>query len=173
MERSRVRSQSRTTMRRALLTAAWILLVTASVNAEAPIHARLGLSPAIGPALQNNNRYFSTSAKSRRDSAQKRRRWKKAWIASLAAFALVNVLDAHSSAGRKELNPLLRGADGRISMGRTIGLKSAIGGGMMAFQWAAAKKRKDRNPYKAFAIANTAASGGLAAVAAHNYKLGR
>jgi len=160
-------------MRLALLTAAWVLLASSSVHAESAFQARLGTSPAIWEAVQNNNRYFSASAKPHRDLVQKRRRWKKAWIGSFAAFAVVNVFDAHSSAGRRELNPLLRGSDGRISMSRAISLKAAIGGGMMALQWAAAKKHKDKNYYKVFTVANSAVSGGLAVVAAHNYSLAK
>ena len=166
MADSKVRRHSITTMKSALAAAACILFVCATVQGEPG--PRVGMSPAPHTVAQSPH-YFETAAHPRRAPQQKRRRWKKAWIASLVAFAVVNAVDAHSSAGRRELNPLLRGADGRISMGRAIGLKSAIGGGLMAFQWAVAKRRKDKNSYKAFTIANTAATGGLAAVAAHNY----
>jgi hypothetical protein len=39
-----------------------------------------------------------------------KRPWKKAWLASIAAVVAVNVLDARSSAGRYENNPLLQDA---------------------------------------------------------------
>ena len=58
-------------------------------------------------------RYISTLPESRTKASK--RRWKKAWIASWVAFAAVNLLDAHSSASRRELNPLLRNSDGTFS----------------------------------------------------------
>jgi len=59
---------------------------------------------------------------------------KKRWWASIAALAAASVLDAHSSWGRRELNPMLRGPDGRFGYNGVI-LKSSILGASCAFQW--------------------------------------
>ena len=95
--------------------------------------------------------------------------WKKAWIASWVAFAAVNLLDAHSSAGRRELNPLLRNSDGTFSARKAALIKSALGGGFFAVQWWIARKNPHTNHYKAFTMATGAAAAGLGVVAARNY----
>lgn len=59
---------------------------------------------------------------------------KKLWWASVAALAAASAADAGSSWGRQEMNPLLRGSNGRFST-RGIQLKSAIVGGVCLGQW--------------------------------------
>jgi hypothetical protein len=98
-----------------------------------------------------------------------RRYWKGIWIATWAAFVAVNILDAHSSAGRREANPLLRDADGVFSGRKAIVVKSAAGGGFLALQSWLAHKNPGENHYKTFAIATGAVTAGLGVVAARNY----
>ena len=98
-----------------------------------------------------------------------RRYWKGVWIATWAAFVAVNILDAHSSAGRREANPLLRNADGVFSSRKAILVKSAAGGGFLALQSWLAHKNPGENHYKTFAIATGAVTAGLGVAAAHNY----
>ncbi len=112
-------------------------------------------------------RYISTLPESL--TKVSKRRWKKAWIASWVAFAAVNLLDAHSSAGRRELNPLLRNSDGTFSARKAALIKSALGGGFFAVQWWIARKNPHTNHYKAFTMATGAAAAGLGVVAARNY----
>ena len=81
----------------------------------------------------------------------------------------MNLLDAHSSAGRRELNPLLRGSDGTFSARKALLIKSAFGGGFFAAQWWLARKNPEANHSKAFSIATGAAATGLGVVAARNY----
>jgi hypothetical protein len=100
-----------------------------------------------------------------------RRKWKKAWIASWIAFAAVNALDAHSSQGRREANPFLRGSDGRFSNGKAALLKAVLGGGFFAWQAWTAKKHPELNYYKTFTLTNTGVIGGLGTIAARNYSL--
>jgi hypothetical protein len=59
---------------------------------------------------------------------------KKLWWASVATLAAASAADAGSSWGRQEMNPLLRGSNGRFST-RGIQLKSAIVGGVCLGQW--------------------------------------
>ena len=112
-------------------------------------------------------RYISTLPE--RPAKDSKRRWKKAWIASWVVFAAVNLLDAHSSAGRRELNPLLRNSDGTFSARKAALIKSAVGGGFFAVQWWIARKNPHTNHYKPFAIATGAAAAGLGVVSVRNY----
>ncbi len=116
--------------------------------------------------------YFAAASDIEDRGQRHKRKWKKAWIATWIAFAAVNVLDAHSSVGRPELNPLLRGSDGRFSPGKAALIKAAIGGGFFGLQWWMARSNPAANYYKSFTIATGAASGGLGAIAARNYRLG-
>ncbi len=98
-----------------------------------------------------------------------KKRWRKAWIASWIAFAAVNLLDTHSSLGRRELNPLLRNADGTFSGRKAALVKVAAGGGFFAFQWWTQRRNPQANHYKAFTITNSAMAVGFGAVAMRNY----
>jgi hypothetical protein len=82
-------------------------------------------------------------------------------------------LDAHSSRGKFESNPLLRKSDGRFSVGKAVGLKSAVGVGMFVLQQRTAKHAPHKNYYKGFTIATAAAAGTMGAVAARNYGVAR
>jgi hypothetical protein len=92
------------------------------------------------------------------------RGWKKAWIASVAALVTVNVLDARSSMGHYEANPLLQNSQGRFSPGRAIAVKSAGSGGMILLQILLKKE-------KASTIVNFAAAGALGATAYRNTRV--
>lgn len=115
--------------------------------------------------------YFAAASDIEDREQRNKRKWKKAWIATWVAFAAVNVLDAHSSAGRPELNPLLRGKDGKFSVGRAALIKAAIGGGFFGLQWWMTKTNPETNYFKSFTIATGAAAGGLGAIAVRNYRL--
>lgn len=97
-----------------------------------------------------------------------RKRWKRAWIASWAAFAVANVLDSRSSAGKMEANPLLQNADGTFASGRAAGIKAGTGGALLGMQLWMIHKYPEKNLYKGFTFVNSAAAGGLSAVAASN-----
>ena len=130
--------------------------------------------PAFDPALPVTASYTSPQPSIARPVEREhpgRRKWKKAWIASWVAFAAVSALDAHSSQGRREANPLLRNSDGRFSNRKASLFKAALGGGFFAFQWWTAKKNPEVNHYRAFTLTNTAVTAGLGAVAVRNYGL--
>jgi hypothetical protein len=97
-----------------------------------------------------------------------RKRWKRAWIASWAAYAAANILDAKSSAGKMEANPFLRNADGTFNTGRAAGLKAGAGGALLGMQLWMIHKSLEKNLYKGFTIVNGAAAGALGAVAYSN-----
>jgi hypothetical protein len=148
------------------------LMITAPASLSAQDAETGGASLyAVTPALEKAlgaPRYFSPE-----DPADERRRsrgrWRKAWIASVAAFAAANAFDLDSSAGKMELNPLLRGSDGRFSVGRAAAMKGGIGAGFVAFQGWMIHRNPEKNYYKHFTFANAAASGGLGALAVRNY----
>jgi hypothetical protein len=102
-----------------------------------------------------------------------KRYWKGVWIATWVAFVAVNVLDAHSSAGRYEGNPLLRDDSGVFSGRRALVVKSAAGGGFFALQCWLAHRDPGENHYKAFAVATGAATAALGFVAVRNYGVGK
>ncbi len=97
------------------------------------------------------------------------RRWKRAWIGSWVAFAAASVLDMRSSAGKQELNPLLRDSQGSFNSKRAGILKGAIGGGFFLVQRRILKKSENAALFKTFAITNYSAAGAYGAVAAHNF----
>jgi hypothetical protein len=95
--------------------------------------------------------------------------WKKKWIIAAVALTAANIFDAYSSRGGHELNPLLRGVDGRFSPRRAILVKSVASGGGLLLQAILIKKMPDQNLYRPFAIATAAAAGLTAVTASCNY----
>lgn len=93
---------------------------------------------------------------------------KKLWWASVAALAAASVLDARSSWGRQELNPLLQGSNGRFSA-RSVEVKSAMVGVGVAFQWIALRHHGQKLE-KPFGFANLAAAGLTTGAAVHNLR---
>jgi hypothetical protein len=106
-------------------------------------------------------------------TAPNKRYWKGIWIATWVAFVAVNVLDAHSSSGRLEGNPLLRDSYGVFSGRKALVVKSAAGGGFFALQCWLAHKNPSENYYKTFSVATGAATAALGAVAVRNYSVGK
>ena len=123
-----------------------------------------------GTATYITNESWQSTVTDRQDSS--RRKWKKAWIAAWIGYAVVNVLDTHASAGRREANPLLRNDDGRLSVGKAALIKSAIGAGFFGLQWAVVRSNPHENYYKPFTFATAAGTGAMGAVAVRNYGLG-
>ncbi len=68
------------------------------------------------------------------DGVASTRSGKKRWWASVAALAAASVLDMHSSWSRREINPMLRGPDGRFGA-RGVAVKSSILGASCGVQW--------------------------------------
>jgi len=93
-------------------------------------------------------------------------RW---WVVSVAALVAVNVLDAHSSWGRVEVNPMLRSRDGRFG-GRAVAIKGGVTAGMVVIEALAMRRRP--GVASGCALVNFGAAGALGAAAAHNYRLG-
>jgi len=79
------------------------------------------------------------------------------------AFAAAQMLDVHSSTGKLEANPLLRGNNGRFSVGRGIGLKLGILSGLLAAQ--------ELRPSPHWNWVNLTCAGAPTAIAVRNYRV--
>lgn len=145
-----------------LLIAA-ILLLPAVGLAQDRVDLRSEMTPYMQKAAERQLYSIRTDVDQR-----SRRRWKRVWIASWVAFAAANVLDAHSSQGKLEANPLLRNSDGTFASGRATGLKAGMGAGLLGMQLWMIHKKPEKNLYKGFSLVNSAAAGALSAVAASN-----
>ncbi|MEZ5363051.1 MAG: hypothetical protein R2748_12105 [Bryobacterales bacterium] len=128
------------------------------------------ITPALEKAL-SAPRYFSPQDPATQFE-RSRRRWRKAWLGSVAAFAVANVLDIHSSHGKMELNPLLRSSDGSFSVGRAAAVKGGLGF-IVALQGWMIHRSPNKNLYKRFTFLPMHASGGLSALAVRNYGIPR
>ena len=149
-----------------LLTGCLALALTPGLRAEEPLAKHF----VDGTATYTPNASWQSTVTESQDSS--RRKWKKAWIAAWIGYAVVNVLDTHASAGRREANPLLRNGEGRLSVGKAALIKSAIGGGFFGLQWAMARSNPNENYYQPFTFATAAGAGAMGAVAIRNYGLG-
>ncbi len=139
------------------------LCLGAAARAEQPADYRTVITPVVKQSM-DRQRYMLATAQ----TIESRRRWKRVWIASWAAFAVANVLDSRSSAGKLEANPFLRRPDGTFATGRATALKAGAGVGLFAYQAWAVRKSPEKNLYKGFTVVNSAAAGGLAVIAARN-----
>jgi hypothetical protein len=102
---------------------------------------------------------------------QTKRPWKKAWIVSVGALIAVNVLDARSSVGRYETNPLLRDSQGRFNTRRTVMVKSAASGGMLLLQVVLHKRMPEQSLEKPSAAVNFTAAAAVGATAFRNTRI--
>jgi hypothetical protein len=93
---------------------------------------------------------------------------RRVWYASLAALAVANTLDIHSSLGKRERNPLLAGPDGRFTT-RGSAIKIGIQVPFLVYQLWFHKRHARSFGYKAFAASNFAVSGSFIGASARNY----
>lgn len=93
-------------------------------------------------------------------------RAQKLWRVSAAVLIAGNAADMASSYGQMELNPALRGSDGRFSC-RGVSLKAGLVGGALLIQ----RMTLRRSPQSAgrFAVVNFTVGGLLGGVAIRNW----
>lgn len=94
--------------------------------------------------------------------------WRKRWLISLAPLVAAQSLDAASSYGMRELNPLLAGSNGGFGM-KAMGIKFGAVGGFIAVE--SVMVRKHPRTAKLFTVLNWSAAGLTASFAAHNFNL--
>jgi hypothetical protein len=97
-------------------------------------------------------------------SEKKARKTRLVWRASMAAFATATALDAATSVGKYESNPLLRSADGKFGM-KGMAIKGGLAGVVLVPQIAF---RNHRELHSKFAIINFAETAFFAGLAIHN-----
>jgi hypothetical protein len=95
-------------------------------------------------------------------------RWRRQWSISLAPLFASEALDAASSYGMRELNPLLAGSNGGFGMKATaikFGVVGALAGGEYFIV------RKHPASAKFFTIVNWVTAGATTGLAVHNFGL--
>jgi hypothetical protein len=94
--------------------------------------------------------------------------WQKKWAISLAPLVASEALDAASSYGLRELNPVLAQPDGRFGM-KAAGIKFGVIGGLVGVEYLLV--RKYPRSAKFFTVINWTTAGATTGLAIHNYTL--
>ena len=89
----------------------------------------------------------------------------RAWKASIVALAGASAADYSSSLGRQEINPLLRGADGRFSPARGLAFKAGVPVAAIVGQAKAPRRYR-----KLWAVVNFALAAEFTYAAVHNMR---
>lgn len=92
---------------------------------------------------------------------------RKLWWASVALVVAASALDARSSWGKPELNPLLAGSGGQFGV-RSLAVKSALTGGSVTAMWLILRRHPGFE--KPAAATNAALAASFVAAAVHNSK---
>ena len=95
-----------------------------------------------------------------------RTRSRKQWVLSAVALVAANILDARSSIGRQELNPLLRNGRGEFSCGRAVAMKSAGLGGVLVVEALLMRTRPELA--RTSSIVNFVSAGAVTAAVVNN-----
>jgi hypothetical protein len=90
---------------------------------------------------------------------------KTLWWTSVAVLSAASIADVRSSWGRTELNPVLRGPDGRFGA-RGLAVKLSATGAGTFLQWLVVRKRP--STARPLVVMNTALAGMFAGAAIHN-----
>lgn len=93
-------------------------------------------------------------------------RWHRQWAISLAPLFASEALDAASSYGMRELNPLLAGANGGFGM-KATGIKFGVVGALAGAEYFMV--RKHPASAKFFSIVNWVTAGATTGLAVHNF----
>ena len=132
-----------------------------------------GLHGQEGPPLQKTQDLRTTPDRPQSEG-------KRLWQISVVTLSVANVLDVHSSLGKRELNSTLAGSSGTLGT-RGIALKSGLQGGLLGAEYLLIRKHsnnlvQDRprpKLYRTLSIINFVSSAVLTGVAAHNYTIPR
>jgi hypothetical protein len=94
--------------------------------------------------------------------------WQKRWAVSMIPLFASQSLDAASSYGLRELNPLLADPDGRFGV-RAAAIKFGVIGGMVGVEYLVVKKFP--RAAKFFTILNWTMAGATTGLAIRNYRI--
>lgn len=106
------------------------------------------------------------AAANRYEQSERPRGLSRLWKVSVALLAASSVADVHSSWGRLEANPLLRGPNGRFSTQGVV-LKTMIVSGVIGAQYLMLRNHPRASKYGA--VTNLIMAGVISAAAASNY----
>jgi len=106
--------------------------------------------------------------KSAEQVAHSEARWRKRWVVSLTPLVASQSLDAASSYGMRELNPLLASSNGGFGA-KAVGIKFGAAGGALVVEYLLVKKYP--RSAKFFSIVNWSTAGITTGFAAHNYAI--
>ncbi|MEO8048875.1 MAG: hypothetical protein ABI833_00545 [Acidobacteriota bacterium] len=95
-------------------------------------------------------------------------RWRRQWAISLAPLFASQALDAASSYGKRELNPVLAGSNGGFGM-KATGIKFGVVGALVGAESFIVKKHP--TAAKFFTIVNWVTAGATTSLAVHNFGL--
>jgi hypothetical protein len=95
-------------------------------------------------------------------------RWRRQWAISLAPLFASEALDAASSYGLREQNPLLAGSNGGFGM-KATGIKFGVVGALVAGEFFLVNKHPAAAKF--FAIVNWVTAGATTGLAMHNFGL--
>jgi hypothetical protein len=90
------------------------------------------------------------------------------WKASAAALLTGNAMDATSSWGKYELNPVLSGSEGRFGKGGAL-LKLGVAGGVVVVEYLVLRRRPSRSLARGLAWINFGDAAATSAVAGRNF----
>jgi hypothetical protein len=93
-------------------------------------------------------------------------KWRKVWKASLVVMASASFVDAASSYGRVEINPILA-SNGRFRR-KALALKVSIGAGLAVAEFLLHHKRPESEVEMPAALVNFATAATFSAAAIHN-----
>ena len=129
-------------------------------------------SPAIFPPNPRTVGQLSASEFVAAPSAEQRvnhdARWRRQWAISLAPLFASEALDAASSYGLRELNPLLAGSNGGFGMKATA-IKFGVVGALAGAEYLIVRKHPVSAKY--FTIVNWVTAGATSGLAVHNFGL--
>ena len=91
------------------------------------------------------------------------------WSRSILILIGANAVDIHSSIGKRELNPLAQGPNGKFDLKRGILLKSASVGTILLIEHLYQRKNPKRKKFTS--KVNYAISAGIGVVAVRNYTI--
>ena len=131
--------------------------------------AAAAILPTGHPTIdQLSSNDFVTPERGGDRSSANNAKWHRQWAISLAPLFASQALDAASSYGMRELNPLLASPNGGFGMKATT-LKFGVIGALAATEYFVV--RKYPRTAKVFTIVNWTAAGATSALAVHNYSL--
>jgi hypothetical protein len=154
---------------------AWFTALIFCALVGAPIvHAADALTPTpiapalITPALPVIDRSVQSLSRESGKHENAHGSWQKKWAISLAPLVASEALDAASSYGLRELNPVLAQQDGRFGM-KAAGVKFGVIGGLIGVEYLLV--RKYPRSAKFFTVINWTTAGATTGLAIHNYTL--